>query len=82
MSHVSEWVVRIHLFDDDNTTSARAVLETGARTLSRDGHAPDGASPEVAAELAASSALMALGSELSALAGADAAGLRGRPRTP
>ncbi len=75
MSHVSEWVVRIHLFDDDTTTSARAVLETGTRTLSRDGHAPNHGSPEIAAEFATSAAMEALSTELSALAGIDSAAL-------
>ena len=75
MSHVSEWTVKVHLFDHDAQTDARAVLDTGARTLTGESSAPNRPAPEVATELATSRALIALGEQLAALATNDAIAL-------
>ncbi|HZY76882.1 MAG TPA: dsRBD fold-containing protein [Jatrophihabitantaceae bacterium] len=75
MSHVSEWTITVHLYDDGNRTDARAVLDTGVRTLTGKSSAPDKPAPEVATELATSRALIALGEQLAALATRDAIAL-------
>ena len=75
MSHVSEWPVTIHLYDHDGQTEARAVLDTGVRTITGESSAPNKPAPEVATELAASRALIALGEQLAALATSDAVAL-------
>jgi hypothetical protein len=75
MSHVSDWTVTIHLYDHDAQTDARAVLDTGVRTLTAESSAPNKPAPEVAVELATSRALIALGEQLAALATGDAVAL-------
>jgi pyruvate,water dikinase len=75
MSHVSEWTISVHLYDHDARTDARAVLDSGARTLTGEGSASNKPAPEVAAELATSRALIALGEQLAALATSDAIAL-------
>lgn len=57
MPHTVEWKVRLYLFEDEGTTKARAVLETGTTVLTGHGAVhrdPEHADvPEIGGELAA-----------------------------
>ncbi|MEU6774994.1 dsRBD fold-containing protein [Streptomyces sp. NPDC046759] len=69
MSHTAEWKVRLHLFeDDDGTTKAHMVLDTGATALSALGtahcHPADVDVPEIGDELAAGRAMDDLARQL------------------
>ncbi|AZQ39432.1 DUF1876 domain-containing protein [Streptomyces cyaneochromogenes] len=69
MPHTAEWKVRLHLFEDDEgTTKARVVLDTGTTTLTGHGSAhcnpADMNVPEIGDELAASRAMNDLAQQL------------------
>ncbi|MET8946856.1 DUF1876 domain-containing protein [Streptomyces sp. NPDC004542] len=85
MSHTAEWKVRLHLFeDDDGTTKARVVLDTGTTALTGHGtahcHPADTNVPEIGDELAAGRAMHDLAHQLLNVAGRDIQGT-GAPRT-
>ncbi|CAL9361147.1 DUF1876 domain-containing protein [Streptomyces sp. DH-12] len=75
MSHTLEWKTRLHLFEEEGTTKARATLETGTTTLTGHGTAhrnpADPDVPEIGDELAAGRALRDLGRQLLDLAERD-----------
>ncbi|MET8804123.1 DUF1876 domain-containing protein [Streptomyces sp. NPDC004546] len=76
MSHTTQWQVRLHLFeDDDGTTKAHAVLETGGTALSAHGrarcHPADANVPEIGDELAAGRAMVDLAHQLLSAAERD-----------
>jgi uncharacterized protein DUF1876 len=76
MSHTAEWKVRIHLFeDDDGTTKAHVVLDTGTTALTGHGtahcHPADTDVPEIGDELAAGRAMHDLAHQLLNVAGHD-----------
>ncbi|MFJ8632380.1 DUF1876 domain-containing protein [Streptomyces sp. NPDC093568] len=69
MPHTTEWKVRLHLFEDDEgTTKAHVVLDTGTTTLTGHGSAhcspTDMNVPEIGDELAASRAMNDLSQQL------------------
>lgn len=90
MARTLEWRVRIVLSEEDGTTEARAVLETGKAALTGRGLArcsPDDRDvPEIGDELAAGRALGDVAQQLLGIAERDihdvAAPLRGREREP
>ncbi|MEU0680200.1 DUF1876 domain-containing protein [Streptomyces albogriseolus] len=62
MPHTTEWTMRLHLFeDDDGTTRAHVVLDTGTTALTGRGtahcHPADAYVPEIGDELAAGRAV-------------------------
>ena len=78
MEHIAEWTVHVHLFEhDDDSTLARAVLETGAKSLQGEGRARrnphDDPIPEIGDELAAGRALADLARRLMGAAADDIA---------
>ncbi|WNZ06600.1 DUF1876 domain-containing protein [Streptomyces sp. 11x1] len=80
MTHVSEWKVRLHLFeDDDGTTKARLVLDTGATQIVGRGsahrHPADADVPEIGDELAAGRAMNNLARQLIRAAERDIEGV-------
>ncbi|MFI9617153.1 DUF1876 domain-containing protein [Streptomyces sp. NPDC052023] len=84
MPHTAEWKVRLHLFeDDDGTTKAHVVLETGTTALSGHGtahcHPADANVPEIGDELAAGRAMEDLAQQLLNIAERDIEGV-GVPR--
>ncbi|MFF4016121.1 DUF1876 domain-containing protein [Streptomyces sp. NPDC001843] len=84
MSHTAEWKVRLHLFeDDDGTTKAHAVLDTGTTALTGHGsahcHPADANVPEIGDELAAGRAMVDLAHQLLSAAERDIEGM-GAPR--
>ncbi|MCK8437248.1 DUF1876 domain-containing protein [Streptomyces sp. D2-8] len=90
MPHTVEWRVRLHLFEEEGTTKAHVVLDTGTTELSGHGDAHrnpvDMDVPEIGDELAAGRALHDLGRQLVDIAERDiegmstaAAGRRARP---
>ncbi|WP_031105771.1 DUF1876 domain-containing protein [Streptomyces sp. NRRL S-146] len=92
MPHTEEWKVRLYLFEEEGTTHARAVLDTGTTELSGHGNAHrnpmDMDVPEIGDELSAGRALHDLGRQLVDIAERDiegvspaAAGRRARPQT-
>ncbi|MER5447508.1 dsRBD fold-containing protein [Streptomyces sp. NPDC059690] len=78
MAHTSEWKMRLHLFEEERTTKAHVVLDTGTTTLTGHGIAhrnpADSDVPEIGDELAAGRALNDLGRQLVALAEHDVEG--------
>jgi len=68
MSHTAEWKVRLHLFEEEGTTKARVVLDTGTTSLTGHGAAhrnpADTDTPEIGDELAAGRALHDLARQL------------------
>ncbi|WP_181804867.1 DUF1876 domain-containing protein [Streptomyces shenzhenensis] len=85
MSHTEQWKVRLHLFeDDDGTTKAQVVLDTGTTELIGRGTAhcnpADTNVPEIGDELAAGRAMEDLGHQLLHIAENDVQGVAG-PRT-
>lgn len=68
MPHTVEWKVRLHLFEDQGTTKARVVLDTGATTLTGRGVAhcnpADVYVSELGDELAAGRAMRDLAQQL------------------
>ncbi|MFI8239277.1 DUF1876 domain-containing protein [Streptomyces sp. NPDC085866] len=84
MSHTTEWKVRLHLFeDDDGTTKAHVVLDTGTTALTGNGtahrHPADTNVPEIGDELAAGRAMVDLAHQLLEVAGRDIQAM-GAPR--
>jgi Domain of unknown function (DUF1876) len=68
MPHTVEWKVRLYLFEDEGTTKARAVVDTGTTALTGRGVAhcnpADRNVPEIGDELAAGRALHDLAEQL------------------
>ncbi|MGW7381736.1 DUF1876 domain-containing protein [Streptomyces sp. NPDC054794] len=87
MSHTAEWTVRLHLFEeDDGTTKARVVLDTGTTALTGHGtahcHPADTNVPEIGDELAAGRAMIDLAHQLLETADHDIQGMSAsRPNT-
>lgn len=84
MPHTSEWTVRLHLFEDDEgTTKAHLILDTGTAELTGHGtahcHPADANVPEIGDELAAGRALNNLARQLLKTAEHDIEGM-GAPR--
>lgn len=84
MPHTVEWKVRLHLFEDDEgTTKARVVVDTGTTALTGQGaahcHAADMNVPEIGDELAAGRAMQDLAQQLVNAAERDIEGA-GAPR--
>ncbi|MFJ9902197.1 DUF1876 domain-containing protein [Streptomyces sp. NPDC101152] len=84
MPHTLEWKVRLHLFeDDDGTTKAHLVLDTGTTELTGHGaahcHPADADVPEIGDKLAAGRALNDLAGQLLQVAERDIEGV-GAPR--
>jgi hypothetical protein len=83
MARTVEWAVRLYLFEEDGTTKARAVLDTGTSTVTGHGTArcspEDLDVPEIGDELAAGRALTGLGRLLMRVADQDLAGLGAAP---
>ncbi|MFJ9908820.1 DUF1876 domain-containing protein [Streptomyces sp. NPDC101152] len=75
MSHTAEWKVRLYFFEEEGTTKARVVLDTGTTSLTGQGaaHCKPGDTdvPEIGDELAAGRALHDLGRQLLDTAGRD-----------
>lgn len=87
MPHTAEWKVRLHLFeDDDGTTKAHVVLDTGSTALTGHGtahcHPADANVPEIGDELAAGRAMNDLAQQLLNIAERDIEGMGvSRPST-
>lgn len=79
MAHTVEWNVRLHLFEDEGTTKARVVLNTGTTKLTGHGAAHrnpvDTDVPEIGDELAAGRAMRDLGLQLVGAAQRDIEGM-------
>ncbi|MET8942771.1 DUF1876 domain-containing protein [Streptomyces sp. NPDC004542] len=80
MAHTAEWKVRLHLFeDDDGTTKAHLVLDTGTTALTAGGtahrHPADPDVPEIGDELAAGRAMIDLAHQLLETAERDVQGI-------
>ncbi|MGW7363519.1 DUF1876 domain-containing protein [Streptomyces sp. NPDC054841] len=84
MPHTVEWKVRLCLFEDEGTTKARVVLDTGTTELTGHGAAhcnpADTDVPEIGDELAASRAMRDLAQHLVDAAERDIEGM-GAPGT-
>jgi hypothetical protein len=85
--HTVDWEVRLHLVEDEGTTKARAVLDTGASALTGRGEArcspEDAPVAEIGDELAAGRAMADLAHQLLAAAQHDIEGTgtpAGHPR--
>ncbi|MEV0696006.1 DUF1876 domain-containing protein [Streptomyces sp. NPDC050388] len=78
MSHTLEWKARLYLFEEGETTKARAVVDTGTTVLTGHGTArrnpADTDVPEIGDELAAGRALQDLGRQLVDIAERDVEG--------
>lgn len=79
MTHTLEWKVRLHLFEeDDGTTKAHLVLNTGTTELTGHGaahcHPADANVPEIGDELAVGRALNDLAGQLLQVAERDIEG--------
>lgn len=79
MAHTAEWKVQLHLFeDDDGTTKARVVVDTGTTPLTGHGtarrHPADADVPEIGDELAAGRAMHDLAQQLLNIAERDIEG--------
>ncbi|WP_128378743.1 DUF1876 domain-containing protein [Streptomyces cavernae] len=83
MAHTVEWKVRLHLFEEEGTTTARVVLDTGTAVLTGRGTAHcspvDTPVPEIGDELAAGRAVRNLAQQLLDTAERDIEGAAGRP---
>jgi hypothetical protein len=79
MPHTREWKVRLYLFEDEGTTKARVVLDTGTTSLTGHGAAhcnpADTDVPEIGDELAVGRALNDLGRQLVTVAEQDIEGM-------
>ncbi|MGW2638871.1 DUF1876 domain-containing protein [Streptomyces sp. NPDC001348] len=87
MSHTAEWKVRLHLFEDDEgTTKAHVVLDTGTTALTGHGsahcHPADANVPEIGDELAAGRAMVDLAHQLLNAAERDMEGTGAPRRSP
>ncbi|GGT01220.1 DUF1876 domain-containing protein [Streptomyces chromofuscus] len=84
MRHTVEWKVRLYLFEEDGTTKARVVLNTGTNEFTGHGAAhrnpTDRDVPEIGDELAAGRAMHDLGRQLVEVAERDIDGVS-RPGT-
>ena len=84
MAHTQEWTVRLLLFEDEGTTKARAVVDTGGASLTGHGVAhrnpADTDVPEIGDELAAGRAMHDLARQLVDAAERDIDGM-GASRT-
>ncbi|MER7023918.1 MULTISPECIES: DUF1876 domain-containing protein [Streptomyces] len=85
MTRTTEWTVRIVVFEEDGTTKARAVLDTGSAKMTGRGAAhcnpEDVDIPEIGDELASGRALKDLAARLLREADRDLAGV-GAPPPP
>ncbi|MDX3314285.1 DUF1876 domain-containing protein [Streptomyces sp. NPDC054884] len=84
MPHTLEWTVRLHLFEDDEgTTKAHLILDTGTTALTGHGtahcHPTDSNVPEIGDELAAGRAMNDLAGQLLKTAERDIEGM-GEPQ--
>ncbi|MGW1983215.1 DUF1876 domain-containing protein [Streptomyces collinus] len=82
MSHTGQWKVRLDFFeDDDGTTKAHLVMDTGTTALSGHGtahcHPTDTNVPEIGDELAAGRALIDLAHQLLETAARDVQAMAG-----
>ncbi|MEV5955369.1 DUF1876 domain-containing protein [Streptomyces sp. NPDC051987] len=82
MPHTGEWKVHLHLFEeDDGTTKAHVVLDTGTTELAGEGIAhcnpADANVPEIGDELAAGRAMNDLAQQLLNIADRDIQGVAG-----
>ncbi|GHB73042.1 hypothetical protein GCM10010377_74430 [Streptomyces viridiviolaceus] len=80
MPHAAEWEIRLHLFEDDEgTTTAHAVLDTGTTAFTGHGsahcHPADTNVPEIGDELAAGRAMRNLAQQLLNIAERDIEGV-------
>ncbi|WP_329239033.1 DUF1876 domain-containing protein [Streptomyces canus] len=80
MPHTLEWKVRLHLFEDDEgTTKAQLILDTGTTELTGHGtahcHPADANVPEIGDELAAGRAMNDLAGQLRKTAERDIEGM-------
>ncbi|MEV0175919.1 DUF1876 domain-containing protein [Streptomyces sp. NPDC050803] len=79
MNHTTEWKLRLYLFEEEGTTKARVVVDTGSTSLTGHGTAhrnpADQDVPEIGDELAAGRALHDLGGQLVAAAAHDIEGM-------
>ena len=79
MPHTGEWKIRLHLFEDEGTTKARVVLNTGTTEFTGHGAAhqnpADTDVPEIGDELAAGRAMHDLGRQLVDVAERDIEGM-------
>ena len=89
MPHTAEWKIRLRLFEEEGTTKARVVLDTGTASLTGHGvaHCSPGDTdvPEIGDELAAGRALHDLGRQLVEAAERDIEGMGAsatRPEPP
>jgi hypothetical protein len=86
MTNTREWHVRIFIYEDEGTTTARAVLETESTTLTGRGVArcnpQDVDIPTIGDELAASRAMAELGRQLMRVADRDLQGVGAGPLPP
>lgn len=86
MPTAREWHVRIFLHEEEGTTTARAVLDTGETTLTGRGVArcnpEDVDVPEIGDELAASRAMAELGRQMMLAADHDLQGVGAGPLPP
>ncbi|CCK32474.1 hypothetical protein BN159_8096 [Streptomyces davaonensis JCM 4913] len=68
MSHIAEWTVHLYLVEEEGTTKARVVLDTGSTSLTGSGTAhrnpADTDVPEIGDELAAGRALHDIAGQL------------------
>ncbi len=84
MEHTAEWKIRLYLYehDENDSTVAEVVLETGANTLRGEGRARrnphDSPVPEIGDELAAGRALADLAHKLENAASSDITALGAR----
>jgi hypothetical protein len=85
MPHTVEWRVRLQLFEDEGTTKARVVLDTGTTALTARGvahcHPADTNVPEIGDELAAGRAIRDLAQQLLNAAERDIEGMGGAAPT-
>ncbi|MEU2429395.1 DUF1876 domain-containing protein [Streptomyces sp. NPDC007861] len=86
MTRTAEWKIRLYLFEEDRTTKARVVLDTGTTVLTGHGVAhcdpADEDVPEIGDELSAGRALHDLGRQLMTAADGDMEAVRTTPSTP
>ena len=79
MPHTTEWKVRLYLFEEEGTTKARVVLDTGTTALTGHGVAhrnpADMDVPEIGDELAAGRAMHDLARQLVDTAESDIEGM-------
>ncbi|WAZ19517.1 DUF1876 domain-containing protein [Streptomyces cinnabarinus] len=68
MSHIAEWTVHLYLVEEEGTTKAQVVLDTGSTSLTGRGTAhrnpTDADVPEIGDELAAGRALHDIAGQL------------------